>query len=131
MSNTSSLFVGRKTELEYFQMVLAQSSFSSKIEGDAARIFKSRLFLPYGIGGIGKTELAKQCLHLAQGAGWKTIAIDWDRTDCRPVEPQDLMNTIANSLRDFAGEKSIATYDSNARSRTLITETRAENQPRA
>jgi hypothetical protein len=110
MPNSTSLFVGRKTELEYFQMVLAQSSFSSRVEGEMSRNFKSRLFLPYGIGGIGKTELAKQCLHLAQEAGWKTIAIDWDRTDYRPVEPQDLMNAIANSLKDFAGEKSIATY---------------------
>jgi len=107
---TSSLFIGRRTELEYFQMVLAQSSFSQNIGGGFARIFKSRVFLPFGIGGIGKTELAKQCLRLAQDAGWSTLMIDWDRTDCRPVEPQDLMNTIANSIRDLAGEKAIAPY---------------------
>jgi len=110
MIKTSSLFIGRKTELEYFQMVLAQASFSQQLVGEMARNFKSRVFLPYGIGGIGKTELAKQCLHLAQEAGWQAIAIDWDRTDCRPVEPLDLMNTIANSLRDLAGEKPITPY---------------------
>jgi tetratricopeptide (TPR) repeat protein len=71
---------------------------------------KPCVFLPHGIGGIGKTWLAQECLKRARKAGWKTIEMDWDRADQRPTEQLDMMNVIAERLKERYGEKVVREY---------------------
>ena len=73
------IFVGRKIELEQFKQALGRPGFIDRVVlGNPGRSVKSRVFLPHGIGGIGKSELTRQCLELAKQAGWRTLFLDWN-----------------------------------------------------
>jgi tetratricopeptide (TPR) repeat protein len=110
MAPHSRIFVGRKTELEQFQSIIERPEVDSFSPLAPRRAVKPRVFLPHGIGGIGKTELSRRCAEIAAEAGWRTITIDWENVEYRPVEPMQLMNGIANALKAVAGEKAIKPY---------------------
>ncbi len=110
MPSTKHIFVGRKTELDQFHQALGQPSKIRRFFFTPGHGVKPRLFLPFGVGGIGKTELAKKCLKMASDAGWKTIHVDWERVEYRPVEPVQLMNAIAEGLREVAGKSAIQAF---------------------
>jgi tetratricopeptide (TPR) repeat protein len=117
------VFVGRKTELDQFRHVIGNPGTLKLLISNPGIGVKSRVFLPFGIGGIGKTELAKQCLKIAREAGWKTISIDWDRMEFRPIESVELMDAIATALQDVAGKNAIKQYI-NDRNRSKVTRDR-------
>jgi tetratricopeptide (TPR) repeat protein len=107
MSDDSGKFIGRQRELDQFRDSLNRLTRLGRLRawvggrsGDPPRVF-----LPHGIGGIGKTKLTQQCLGLAHDQGWKTIELKWDMVNLRPNEPLDLMNAIAEDLRDQYGDR--------------------------
>jgi hypothetical protein len=109
-SASESIFVGRRNELEQFEQYLFRS-YSGINNGSSHRKINARVFLPYGIGGIGKTELTKQCLEIATKAGWQTIYLDWDRLPDCPNNFLDILDALADKLRSLdGGEKAIQTY---------------------
>jgi hypothetical protein len=111
MPITTRIFVGRKNELEQFKLALGQPSLMNRLLlANPGRNIKSRVFLPHGIGGIGKSELTRQCLDLAKKSGWQTLLLDWDRVGYRPIEPLDVMDALADALKIVAGEGSIRSY---------------------
>jgi len=110
MPTTKHIFVGRKTELEQFRQILGRTGKLERLILNPGRNVKSRVLMPYGIGGIGKTELSKQCLKIATEEGWNTICVDWDKVEYRPVEPVQVMDAIAEALKSVAGESAIKPY---------------------
>lgn len=111
MPITQRIFVGRKNELEQFKQALGQPGFIDRlVSSNPGRSVKSRVFLPHGIGGIGKSELTRQCLELAKKAGWQTLVLDWDRVGYRPVEAVDVTDTLADALKSIVGEGRIKAY---------------------
>ncbi|MBI3361773.1 MAG: tetratricopeptide repeat protein [Chloroflexi bacterium] len=108
MPTPRHIFVGRKNELKEFRQELGRPGLIARALGNPARNVKPRVFLPFGIGGIGKTELSRQCLQLAEKAGWQTLTVEWDRVG--PVEPVDMMNAIALALQGRAGESAVQAY---------------------
>jgi tetratricopeptide (TPR) repeat protein len=111
MPITKHVFVGRKNELEQFRQALGQPGLVDRLLlRNPGRHVKSRVFLPHGIGGIGKSELTRQCLEIAKQAGWQTLLLDWDRIGYRPVEPLDVMDTLAAALQQVGGEGCIRPY---------------------
>ncbi len=110
MSDRKHIFVGRKTELEKFQQSLGQTGAVQRLLFKPGHGVKPRVFLPYGIGGIGKSELSKRCLALARKAGWKTITIDWEKVEYRPVEPLQVMDAIAEKLQGEYTKSIVAPY---------------------
>ena len=62
---TKAIFVGRQTELEQFRQVIGTTSKLERLLLRPGRqLKKPRLFLPHGIGGIGKTSLSQRCLAI-------------------------------------------------------------------
>ena len=102
-------FVGRKTELEQFELAIRPKSKLKSFLGLGDGI-QPRVFLPYGIGGMGKTWLSKECLKRAKKAGWETIEIDWERADYLPSSQLSMMDTISECIKQTFGEKSIQEY---------------------
>jgi len=110
VSEFAQLFIGRKPELEQFDRAInPRNKFAKLIFGPRTNV-PSRVFLPHGIGGIGKSFLSKKCLAKAKDAGWATIEIDWDRVDIRPSDEVELMNVVAEELKTIYGEKVIQEY---------------------
>ena len=56
MAPHSHIFVGRKTELEQFRSIIERPDTDTYSTLAPRPTVKPRVFLPYGIGGIGKTE---------------------------------------------------------------------------
>ncbi len=104
------IFVGRKNEIEQFTQAMRPAVPTQPSLTNPGQGVRSRLFLPFGIGGIGKSELTKKCLELAGVKGWKTLLLDWDRVDNRVVEPLGLMNRLAEALKGVAGDAAIKPY---------------------
>lgn len=103
-------FVGRKLELNQFASVIKpRPALLRYLIGPNINV-KSQVFLPFGIGGIGKTELSRKCLECAEDAGWATLEIDWDRADTRPNDELQLLNIIAEHLKKVYGNDSIAEF---------------------
>ena len=127
-------FIGRQRELDQFSDSLNRFNRIGRLRErlPGQRRKPARVFLPHGIGGIGKTWLSQQCLKLARAKGWKTIELDWARVNLRPTAPLDLMNVIAEDLRDQYKDKIVSDY-LKARGRALqarrkVDRVRAENQ---
>jgi tetratricopeptide (TPR) repeat protein len=128
----TKIFVGRETELEQFHQALGKRGLLRQLLHLPGRDVHSRVFLPHGIGGIGKTWLSQRCLGEADKEGWATIKVDWDRADYRPSEPDQLMDIVAERIRSRLGEKAIKPYwktRTQARQvRDRVTRYRQENQ---
>lgn len=111
MTMTKPIFIGRVNELEQFQLALGQPGIISRLVFDSpGHKVKSRVFLPSGIEGMGKSELTRRCLQLAENAGWPTLLLEWDRLGYRPAEPLDVANAIADALQTLPGERTIRSY---------------------
>jgi Flp pilus assembly protein TadD len=111
MPITKHVFVGRKNELEQFRQALGRPGLVDRLLlRNPGRHAKSRVFLPHGISGIGKSELTRQCLAIADKAGWQTLLLDWDRIGYRPVEPLDVTDALADALQKVGGEGCIGPY---------------------
>ena len=130
----TEIFVGRKTELKQFRQALGKRGLLRRfllllLPGRGVR---SRVFLPYGIGGIGKTWLSQGCLREADQTGWATVEVDWDRADYRPSETGQLMDIVAARVKSALGEKTIKPYwDTRTQARQVhdrVTRYRQENQ---
>ena len=103
-------FVGRKTELGQFERAIRpRNSWVRFLLGPNTKI-EPTVFLPYGIGGIGKTTLSRECLERAEKAGWARIEINWDRANTRPTDEIEMMNIIAEQIRKVYGDKSIEEF---------------------
>ena len=111
MPATKHIFVGRKTELEQFRQALGHTEKWKRLLVNPGQNVRPRVFLPYGIGGIGKSELSRRCLKIAaEEEGWKTLCVDWDKVEYRPVERVQVMDAIAQALKSVAGEGVIKPY---------------------
>jgi hypothetical protein len=69
MSNDSSTFIARQSELDQFSSSLSRSTWLGRVRARLGRQpgDPPRVYLPHGIGGVGKTRLARQCPSLACG----------------------------------------------------------------
>lgn len=104
------IFVGRKQELQQFDQVLnPRQKVAKAILGPRTKI-KPHVFLPYGMGGMGKSFLSRECLLRAKDAGWKTVEIDWDRADTRPGDKSSMMSMIAEKIKGAYQESTIKNY---------------------
>jgi tetratricopeptide (TPR) repeat protein len=111
------IFIGRQIELQQFEAALGRRGLLGWLLGPGV---KPCVFLPHGIGGIGKTWLAQECLKRARNPGWATVEVDWDKADQRPSERLDLMNITAERLKEKYGEKAVREYlDARGRARQV------------
>src|SRR5579864_1670727 len=111
MTMTKHVFVGRVNELEQFQQTLGQPRIISRLVFDnRGRNARSRLILVSGMAGIGKSELTRHCLQLAENAGWPTLLLEWDRLGYAPAEPIDVTNAIADTLQTLPDERATRAY---------------------
>ncbi len=107
VTSRHEIFIGRQIELQQFEAALGRRGLLGWLLGPDV---KPRVFLPHGIGGIGKTWLAQECLKRARNTGWATVEVDWDKAEQRPSERLDLMNVIAEQLKEGFGEKVVREY---------------------
>src|SRR5687767_12922790 len=105
-TSLSRKFVGRKTEIEQFERAIKPRNLWVRFLLGPNRRVQPQVFLPHGIGGMGKTRLSRECLECAQTAGWATIEINWDRADARPTDEFEMMNIIAQQLIKEYGDNS-------------------------
>jgi len=104
-ANHEERFVGRQNELAQFeQAIKPQNKLKAFLK--LGLEVQPRVFLPYGIGGMGKTWLSRECFRRAKKAGWKTIEINWEKVDLVPVDETEMMDTILNSLNKSMVRKS-------------------------
>lgn len=66
VASRHEIFIGRQVELQQFEAALGRRGLLGWLFGPGV---KPRVFLPHGIGGIGKTWLAQECLKRARKAG--------------------------------------------------------------
>jgi len=136
MSNNAGGFVGRQRELDQFSDALSGFGWLGRLRARSGGQSgtRPRVFLAHGREGIGKTWLGQKCLSLARDKGWKTIELDLEMAGLRPNEPLDLMDAIAEALRDRYGARTVKDY-LKARGRVrqaheTVERLRAENQNR-
>jgi len=103
-ATTADIFIGRKNELAQFDQAIRPNKLGAILRGPGTGV-RPHVFLPYGIGGMGKTWLARECLKHAQKAGWMTAEIDWDTASTRPTDRLGLMDIVAQTLQEKYGEK--------------------------
>src|SRR5687767_5231696 len=102
-------FVGRQNELAQFeQAIKPQNKLKTFLKLGIG--VQPRVFLPYGIGGMGKTWLSRECLRRAKKAGWKTIEINWEKVDLLPVDETEMMDTISQFIKQEYGERIARDY---------------------
>jgi len=123
----SLLFIGRVTEQRQFQVALqgllahhrrwreAAAEIGSSFDPEAAPGDDSyaRVFLPYGIGGIGKTWLTRRCIVLAEeAASDPAILTLYDDLSLTPtvLTPTHLLERLYNLLVKAGYEKELAPY---------------------
>jgi|GEM_PF-3232581 len=107
----AAFFVGRRFELEQFERAIKpDGSFSGLLFGPGVGV-RSLIFVLHGMGGIGKTWLARECLRRAKLKKWATVEIDWSGLDVLPNDQVGLMNEIATAIKDHYGEKTTQQYE--------------------
>src|SRR5687767_11696427 len=102
-------FVGRQNELAQFEQAI-KSQNKLKVFLKLGIEVQPRVFLPYGIGGMGKTWLSRECLRRAKKGGWKIIEINWEKVDLLPVDETEMMDTISQFIKKEYGEKIARNY---------------------
>lgn len=110
----NEIFIGRKRELEAFEQSLEliqgpKRSFLQKLFGSASKRKDSdapfpRVFLFYGEGGFGKTELVHQCVEKAEAWNFRVIHLDWDdyyfRKSSLPNTSRKMITALFTVLTD-------------------------------